>query len=111
LGGEWLMNPFDIFIAYVSWGSDGKRRPMLVYQINSGEIMAFPVTSQFTNKPKLIQAQYFVINDWSQAGLDKQSYVDTGTPYVFAETYLEDTATIGRLTESDKKRLIEFLLK
>lgn len=103
------MNPFDIFIAYVSWGSDGKRRPMLVYKISGDDIMAFTVTTQYANKSKSIQARYFVINDWAQIGLDKQSYVDTGTPYVFSEKYLENTEPIGKLTENDKLRLLEFL--
>ena len=102
------MNPFDIFVAYVSWGSDGKRRPMLVYKKSGGDMMTFPITTQYANKPKAIQARYFEINDWPQAGLDRQSYVDTGTPYVFSEERLEQTKPIGRLTEDDKKRLIEF---
>ena len=105
------MHPFDIFIAYVSWGSDGKRRPMLVYKKSDGDIMTFPITTQYASKPKAIQARYFVVNDWSQAGLDKQSYVDTGTPYVFSEKHLEETGAIGRLTENDKKKLIEFFTK
>ena len=105
------MNPFDIFIAYVSWGSDGKRRPMLVYKTSGSDIMTFPMTTRYSDKPKAIQARYFAINDWAQSGLDKQSYVDTGTPYIFSKSNLENTEPVGRLTESDKQRLIEFLLK
>jgi hypothetical protein len=105
------MNPFDIFIAYVSWGSGGKRRPMLVYKISDSDIMTFPITTQYASKSKAIQERYFAINDWAQAGLDKQSFVDTGTPYVFSGLSLGNAPVIGRLTESDKKRLIGFFMK
>jgi hypothetical protein len=103
------MLPFDIFIAYVSWGSGGKRRPMLVYRTSEKDIMTFPVTTRYYNKSKAIQAQYFVVNDWKQAGLVKQSFVDTGTPYIFPIDFLINTEPIGRLTDNDKLRLIEFL--
>jgi hypothetical protein len=105
------MKPFDIFIACVSWGSGGKRRPILVYKTSDSDIMTFPITTQYAAKPKAIQARYFAINDWAQAGLDKQSFVDTGTPYIFSESSLKNAAPIGRLTESDKKRLIRFFEK
>jgi hypothetical protein len=111
LGGEWLMLPFDIFIAYVSWGSGGKRRPMLVYKASEKDIITFPVTTQYDSKSKAIQARYFAINDWAQAGLYKPSFIDAGTPYTFPDAFLMKSEPIGRLTDNDKRRLVEFLGK
>jgi hypothetical protein len=105
------MKPFELFIAYISWGSGGKRRPMLVYKKNDSHVVAFPITTRFANKSKAIQDRYYVINDWVQSGLEKQSYIDTGTPYVFSESALRNAEPIGRLTEGDKIRLIAFFLK
>ena len=73
------MNIFELFIAEISWGSDSKRRPVLVLQINDSTVSVFPVTTQYENKSKTIQAKYFEIVDWSLSGLDKKSYIDTGT--------------------------------
>jgi hypothetical protein len=51
------------------------------------------------------------MNDWAQAGLDKQSFIDTGTPYIFPGVFLMKTEPIGSLTDNDKLRLVEFLTK
>ena len=67
------MNLFDIFITCISWGSGCKSRPVLVVQKNGNTISVYPITTQYENKSKTIQAQYFRIHDWDQAGLDKQS--------------------------------------
>ena len=32
------MNIYDIFIAYVSWGKDGKRRPVLILERDNEEV-------------------------------------------------------------------------
>ena len=103
------MEPFDFYIAYVSWGSDGKTRPVLVYFLENNEVTVFPVTTQYENKSNIVQANYFKISDWAQAGLHKQSYVDTGVPYKFSITAFKDKAPIGKLTDNDKIRLLEFL--
>ncbi|WP_461248484.1 hypothetical protein [Treponema sp. R6D11] len=71
------MKPFELFITYISWGSGGKNRPVLVLLINENTISVYPITTQYENKSEVIKAQYFKINDWAQAGLDSQSYIDT----------------------------------
>jgi len=40
------MNPYDLHIAYVSWGDDGKRRPVLVLSSDKKEVAVFQITSQ-----------------------------------------------------------------
>ena len=103
------MNLFELFIAEISWGSDSKRRPVLVLQINGNTVSVFPVTTQYENKSKAIQAKYFKINDWSLSGLDKQSYVDTGTLLDLPLGVFENKNPIGKLTTTDMQRLLVFL--
>ena len=39
MGGEWLdMQPFEIFIAYISWATGGKSRPVLVMEYENNNI-------------------------------------------------------------------------
>jgi len=103
------MNPFDIFIAYIPWGGGGKRRPVLVYVIGDKVVSVFSVTSQYDRKSSGIKAQYFKIDDWAQAGLDKQSYVDTGRLIDLKKSSFDGKVPIGQLSEADELRLLEFL--
>ena len=105
------MKPFDICIAYISWGVSGKRRPVLVYAINDTFVRIFPITTQYKRKSEVIRARHFKINDFSQAGLDMQSYVDTGTRLKLPLSVFDNVTPIGGLTQSDKQRLLEFLTK
>jgi hypothetical protein len=106
-----MINPFEILITYISWGSEGKNRPVLVLLLNDNNISVYPITTQFENKSELIRAQYFKINDWSQAGLDRQSYIDTGTLIKIPITAINKKKPIGRLTAADKKSLLAFLIE
>ena len=103
------MRPFDIFISYISWEAGGKLRPVLVYEMNASFVRIYPITTQFNNKSEAIKKKYFKVNYWVQAGLDKQSYVDTGTKLKLPLSMLDNITPIGRLTEADKRRLIEFI--
>ena len=103
------MKPFDIFIAHISWGSDGKNRPVLAFILGDNTADVFKITTKFEDKSEAVRAQYFKINDWVQAGLDKQSYVDTGTLISLSTAALRNKTPIGKLTEHDKLRFLEFL--
>jgi hypothetical protein len=103
------MSPFNIFITCISWESGSKNRPVLVVQINGNTISVYPITTQYENKSKAIQAQYFKINDWLQAGLDKQSYIDTGTLLDLPLTAIRNKQPIGKLTTADMQKLLVFL--
>jgi hypothetical protein len=105
------MQSFVIFSAYISWGNGGKRRPVLVYAIENNVVKLYPITTQYHNKSDAIKARYFKINDLIQAGLEKQSYVDTGTRLKQPIETLISISPIGRLSDNDKKRLIEFISK
>ena len=102
------MNPFDIFITHLSWGSDGKNRPVLAFIIDDSNVDVYQITTQYTNKSEAIQAQYFKIDDWAKAGLDRQSYVDTGTLITFSLSTFKNQKPTGKLTESDKQKLLDF---
>ena len=105
------MKPFEIYISYISWGSDGKRRPVLVFDLKDETAYVHPITSQYESKSEAIRARYFKINDWTHAGLDKQSYVDTKSYFPIPVSALKDKAPIGELSVEDKKRFLEFVMK
>lgn len=103
------MKPFEIFIVYISWGNGGKNRPVLAFLPGNNKISVYPITSQYENKSQTIRKRYFKINDWPQAGLDKQSYVDTGMLISFPASVVDAKKPMRELSDEDKKRLLEFL--
>jgi hypothetical protein len=111
------MKPLELFITYISLansasrGSVGKDRPVLVLLLNEDTILVYPITTQYENKGETIKAQYFKINDWTQTGLDRQSYIDTGILLNFPILAIKNKKPIGKLTITDKKRLLVFLAK
>ena len=105
------MKPFDIFITYMSWDGGGKDRPVLAFIIGDDIVDVYQITTKYEDKSESIRAQYFKINDWTQAGLDKPSYVDTGTLIDLSTAAFKNKKPIGKLTEGDKLRLLEFLSK
>lgn len=52
------MNPFDIFITHISWGTGGKDRPVPVAQQNNNKISVYTITTKYGKKSKKIQEQY-----------------------------------------------------
>ena len=105
------MTVFDIYIAFVSWGSSGKRRPVLILEESAVGVTVFIITTQYKNKSEAIRAKYFVINDWQQAGLDSQSYVDTNNTITLPLTAIDSNSPIGKLSSTDEMRLLEFINK
>ena len=103
------MLPYDIYIAYISWGADGKHRPILFLEETNGIIKAFRITSKYEDKSKNIKAHYFKINDWQQSGLSKQSYIDIGEKVRIPLSMISPKSPIGRLSATDKQRLLELL--
>ena len=72
------MNIFDIYIAYVTWGSGGnkiaggKKRPVLILEQTAGGVTVFNITTRYEGKSEIIRSKYFKINDWQQAGLHEE---------------------------------------
>jgi len=103
------MDTYEIYIAYVSWAGGGKRRPVLVLEENVGSVTVFDITTQYQNKSESIRAKYFPINDWKQAGLDMQSYIDTNSTITVSLSVVDSKNPIGKLSAADEERLIEFI--
>ena len=105
------MNIFDIFIAHVTWGSDGKKRPVLILEQNSDDVTVFNITTQYDEKSETVRSKYFKINDWKQAGLIKQSYIDTNNTVTLPFSSIDINNPVGKLTKSDVQQFVEFLSK
>jgi hypothetical protein len=105
------MNPFEIYICYISWEKGGKHRPVLSYALDSEFVRLYPITTQYDNKSEEIKARYFKIDGWAQAGLARQSYIDTGTRLKQPLSMFDDAVPVGILPDADKRRLIEFINK
>ena len=103
------MNIFEIYIAFVSWGTDGKRRPVLVLEENVDNVTVFNITTSYEKKNERIRAKYFVINDWQQAGLSRESYIDTNNTITLPISAVDSKRPIGRLSERDEILLIKFV--
>jgi len=106
-----IIKPDDILILYVSFidVNGGKKRPVLVLEVNDESFSFFSLTSQYENKSKRIRGQYYKIKYWKAAGLVKQTYVDV---VKIREIYLDNDIRfhrIGQLAEEDIKGLNEFL--
>ena len=104
-----MMNIYDIYIAYVSWGTDGKSRPVLILEQSVGGVTVFNITTQYTGKSEAVRSKFFKINDWQQAGLNQESYIDTNGTVTLPHSSV--ARSVGSLTASDVQRLIEFLTK
>jgi hypothetical protein len=103
------MTPFEIYVIHMTWGRGGKIRPVLAFIVSENSVDVYQITSKYEDKSREIKSLYFKIHDWSQAGLNKQSYVDTGTLISLSINTFEDKKPIGKLTENDKLRLLDFL--
>jgi len=79
--------------------------------LTENTILVYPVTTQYENKSESVKSRYFKIDDWPQAGLDRQSYIDTGILLSLPISVIKNKKPIGKLTIADKKRLLAFLTK
>ena len=100
------MTPYSLHIAYVSWSDDGKRHPVLVLSSDQKEVSVFQITSQYDNKSAAIQSQYIPIDDWAQAGLAKQSYIDIGRIIDLPISVIQPSP-IGNLSKNDLRKLLD----
>ena len=103
------MDIFDIYIAYVSWGSGGKKRPVLILGQLDDKITVFNITTKYEDKSEAVRIKYFKINDWKQAGLSQQSYIDTNNTIVLPVSAVDVQHPVGMLTDNDAERLLEFV--
>jgi len=101
----------EIFIADVPFGENNrsKRRPALVLQVEIDRVLVFKITSKYEHKSERVQRFYFPIMAWQQAGLLKQSYVDTHQVYSLTAKSVFKRKPIGKLVPSDILALRMFI--
>lgn len=104
------MEVYSVLIARVQYadGIGSKVRAAVVIKFNDQIIRTYRITSQYENKQEAIKQQYFEIIDWYQAKLKKPSWIDT-VQYYDLENEGVRIKIIGKLTDRDIERLIEFL--
>jgi len=51
------MDIFDIYIAYIAWGSGGKRRPVLILEQQSTVVHVFNITTQYVGKSDTVRSK------------------------------------------------------
>lgn len=104
------MKTNDISIAFIAWNGDGKWRPIFIISERNEIISFYKITSQYQNKSAKIRQQYFPIEHWKDAGLNKPSYIDTITVGQL-DNHQFHLKVIGRLTADDAKQFEQFLLR
>ena len=106
-----MIAPYEIYIIHLTWECGGKKRPVLAFIVDEDTIDIYKITTKFSNKNDEIKALYFKITDWAQAGLGRESYVDTGTMITLTSNAFNGKNFIGKLTDADKQRLLKFLCR
>ncbi|BDR57687.1 hypothetical protein [Xylocopilactobacillus apicola] len=89
-----------IYVAFVEING-GKKRPVLIREINDVYFTAFKITSKYLNKSNKIKSQYYPIKNWQTAGLKQKSWVDIGHLFQFPKTGLT-FKRIGKLSDFDQ---------
>ena len=108
IGWQKIMNTYEIYITSIIWGSTKKRRPVLIIESNKKDVTCFRITTHYQSKRYGNVVKYFVINDWQQAGLNEQSYIDTSFTVTLPKTAINNSL-IGKLSVEDEVRLIDFI--
>lgn len=105
------MEPMDIYIADVPFdeGRSSKIRPALVIEVGRDRVVVLKVTSQYRKKSVQIKRLYYPIQEWREAGLKKQSYVDTHKFYRLNKKWVFSRRPIGKLTAVDRLGLFSFM--
>ena len=102
------MKTNDISIAYISWNGGGKKRPIYIISDSDNKVRFYKITSKYENKSFEIRKNYFKIDHWKEAGLNKQSYIDTITVGKIDKRKF-NLRFIGRLSKQDAEKLVMFL--
>lgn len=99
----------DIYTAYVSWGSGGKKRPILILKEDQNHIYFYRITTKYKNKSQAMKDIRYPIVDWQCVGLNEESYIVIDRPYQI-ERIFTNLNYVGHLTAKDIKGLKIFIL-
>jgi len=105
------MEPMDIYIANVPFDEihGSKVRPALIIEVGRECVMVFKITSQYQHKSAQIKQLYYSIQNWQEAGLKMQCYVDTHKLYRLNKKLVFSRKPIGKLTALDRLGLFRFI--
>lgn len=104
------LSEYEVAFAFVEFteGGKGKRRPVLITDIDGDKISFYKITSQYFNKSEYIRKRYYPIRDWLMAGLDRQSWVDTISELTYDGQKVRFTVC-GRFSNYDIDGLKQFI--
>ena len=104
------MEDFVIIIAIVPFEDSEvyKWRPVFILSVNGKAIKFLRITTKFDTKSDYIKSKYFEIIDYIEAGLNRQSWIDTFKAYQLNDENFK-IHVLGKLTERDFERFITFL--
>ena len=108
IGWQKIMNTYEIYITSIIWGSTKKRRPVFIIKSTLHDVTAFRITTHHQSNINGNVMKYFIINDWQQAGLNEQSYIDTSFTVTLPKTAINNKP-IGKLSIEDEVRLIDYI--
>lgn len=98
-----------MFVLYKLLG--GKRRPVFILREDDEKIVFFDITTKYQNKSVYMKHWYFEIKDYQPTGLKKHSWIDTYRPYQILKKSPNRIKYIGKLSDHDTSRLVQFLEK
>ena len=104
------MEEFDIIVAKVPFenSEEYKWRPVFILSVNGRAVKFLRITTKFATKSEYMQSKYFEIIDYIEAGLNRQSWIDTFRAYHLDNENFK-IHVLGKLTERDFERFIAFL--
>jgi len=103
------MKTFDVFIAYLFLGDEGKARPVLVHSQEGDKAAIYRIIPKHHGARDADYAHCFRIVDWWKVGLGRPSYVDIGVRFQLPKFMFDGRTTIGRLTNADLDSFLIFL--
>jgi hypothetical protein len=92
------MRVYEIYIAFVIWGIEEKRRPVLILEESINNVTVFRITTHSESVLDKTRVKHFIINDWQHAGLDVPSYIDTRSTVTLPNTAVDSENLIGKLS-------------
>ena len=106
-----MSSPMEIYLAEIPYEDRNqiKYRPALVVSVGEEDVTVFKVISKYQTKSKQIKKYYYSIQEWSQAGLNRQSYVDTHRTFTLPQRIVFKRPPLGKLTLDDTVNLFEFI--
>lgn len=101
----------EIYLAEIPYEDRNqvKYRPALIVSVGEEDVTVFKVTSKYQAKSKQMKKYYYPIQKWNQAGLNRQSYVDTHRTFTLPQRIVFKRPPLGKLMLDDTVNLFELI--